>query len=140
MGHESDNTNGAAPDTRRPLILVVDDEECVRTVTCACLARAGYRVLSASNGGDALVLLAFSGHKLDLLIADIDMPGMSGVELARHFTGSDPAVPVLLMSGGGQRTPEESGIFALPKPFGFSELCRRVAEIMRANWQAKPTG
>ena len=90
----------------------------MRQLLSLVLERAGFEVLAASRGQEALNSLQSSSPPINLLLTDIDMPGMTGVELGRLARHASPALPVLLMSG----TPmivalEGPGWEFLPKPF-----------------------
>jgi two-component system cell cycle sensor histidine kinase/response regulator CckA len=80
-------------------VLLVEDEVAVRDIAQRLLHRAGYRVLVASNGADALRLLAQDGEPVDVLLSDVVMPVMGGVELASSAAARWPALRVVLMSG-----------------------------------------
>ncbi len=80
----------------RDLILCVDDEENQLAVRKLVLERAGYLVLTASSGQQALDFL--DSHRIDLVLSDHLMPGMSGTELARRIKGRNPKLPVILLS------------------------------------------
>ncbi len=77
-------------------ILLVDDEENIRFVYEEEFMDEGYGVISAATGKEALAL--FSQEKPDLVILDIQMPGMNGIEVLRHMKTVDPKVPVILCS------------------------------------------
>lgn len=88
------------PDTRKaaPRVLVVDDDAGIRRFAERVLARAGYDVLTASDGVTALQLVA--GHQaFDLFVLDVTMPQMSGEEVSRHLRAQDPDVKVLYFTG-----------------------------------------
>ncbi|OLE25409.1 MAG: hybrid sensor histidine kinase/response regulator [Actinobacteria bacterium 13_1_20CM_3_71_11] len=109
-------------------ILVVEDEPALRDLACRILDGAGYRVLSAESGQDALKL-ATSG--IDLLLTDVIMPGMLGKELADRLTARDPELRVLYMSGYAQpilasRGTLDPGVSLIEKPFGKAELLTAV--------------
>ncbi len=80
-------------------ILIVEDEEAIRFVARRVLERAGYTVLDAGSGEEALALLDAHRGPLDLVMSDVVMPGISGVELARRLRESHPALRVVLASG-----------------------------------------
>jgi two-component system cell cycle sensor histidine kinase/response regulator CckA len=80
-------------------VLLVDDEDAMRTVARRVLERAGYRVLVARHGADALRLLEEHGPAVDVLLSDVVMPEMGGVELAARAVERLPGLPVVLMSG-----------------------------------------
>src|SRR5258706_2707544 len=79
-------------------ILLVDDEVSVRTVVPIMLARCGYQVIVASSGEEALQFFEQPGFWVDLMLVDVAMPGMNGVELAGHVNALRPALPVLYCS------------------------------------------
>ncbi len=110
-------------------ILLVEDEHMVRTVTERGLTRHGYKVMSASNGEDALELLA-SGEHVDLLISDVVMPLMDGPTLVRAARLEWPEMPILFMSGYAEEQLRNSididNVAFLPKPFSMIELAEAV--------------
>lgn len=116
---------------RGKTVLVVDDEEPVRRVASRLLARNGYDVREAANGAEALRLLAAGDIEVDLLVSDIIMPEMGGLELARRVAIDFPELPILLISGYsdseelGQSIP--AGLDLLQKPFSGSDLTCAVA-------------
>jgi DNA-binding NtrC family response regulator len=85
--------------SRPRAILVVDDEPSVRTLLDSLLRRAGFQVHLASDAGQALEL--FRSLELDVVIADVVMPGMDGVTLLEQLIGLNTSVPVVLMTGFG---------------------------------------
>lgn len=108
-------------------ILVIDDEEGVRTVIARTLEGAGFEVLQAEDGEAALGLVrAFTGP-LMLAIVDMNMPIMTGTEFAREFRPIRPAVPVLFITG---REPMATGVRLLRKPFGPALLLETVAMVL----------
>ncbi|MEO7410351.1 MAG: response regulator, partial [Sphingomicrobium sp.] len=118
-------------------ILLVEDEHMVRTVTERGLTRHGYKVMSASNGEDALALLA-SGEHVDLLISDVVMPVMDGPTMVREARKEWPDLPILFMSGYAEEQLRKSidiaNVAFLPKPFSMIEL----AEAVRAALATAP--
>jgi len=119
-------------DQRRPVLLIADDEVVIRNVAQITLERAGYSVLAASDGEEALAISRrFPGH-IQLLLTDINMPKMDGFKLREHIIQERPGTFVLLMSG--QVNPGAEFHF-LPKPFTPAvlvqavgrSLCRRAA-------------
>ncbi len=78
-------------------ILVVDDEAPIRKLFCEALTGKGYQVSSVSSGEEAIVLL--KKQKPDLIILDIAMPGMNGIETLKEIRGIDNKVDVVMMSG-----------------------------------------
>jgi len=80
-------------------ILLVEDEASTRRMTAVVLKRLGYRVQEASSAEEALRLAEVPGEKIDLLMTDIVMQGLSGCELADLLQSRDPGLKVLFMSG-----------------------------------------
>lgn len=111
-------------------VLLVEDEELVRELSGSALRAAGYRVIEACDGVEALERLAEIGE-IDLLVSDIVMPRMNGTELTRRLRADRPHVPVVLTSGYpdrlGRRDDEPiPSCSYLPKPFRPSELLEVV--------------
>jgi CheY-like chemotaxis protein len=99
------------------LVLVVDDEEIVCRLTARVLMDTGFRVLEAHDGEEAAALLgALSMNAIGLVVSDISMPRMTGLELAALMLVHWPTVPVLLVSGQGGPPTNYAGPF-LAKPF-----------------------
>jgi PAS domain S-box-containing protein len=116
-------------------VLLVEDDAMVRRLAEATLERAGYRVLTAPSGGDALRLAAGRDGAIDLVITDVVMPGMPGPELAQRLETSQPRLRVLYMSGYAHDTMARHGVNEervsfLAKPFTPDELARRVREVL----------
>jgi two-component system, cell cycle sensor histidine kinase and response regulator CckA len=109
-------------------VLVAEDEAPVRAVVRRILADAGYQVLEAANGEEALALAERHPGKIDLLLADLVMPGIGGKELARRLCNRSPATRVLYLSGyfgpSGESEPPQDQF--LGKPFTRDELLVRV--------------
>jgi len=126
---------GPARQTGRT-VLVVDDEAAVRDVTMRAVARAGYRVIGAGGGEQALELLSREPDlSAVLLLTDIMMPGMSGHELAAHVAARYPAVRVASMSGFSADELTRRGHHANPqlhKPFTLPQLVAFVNEAFAA--------
>ena len=115
-------------------ILLVEDEEPVRRVAGRILERAGYRVLAVADGEDALRIAAAT-PRIDLLLTDVVMPGMSGTRLADHLRAARPSLPVLYMSGFSRDLPESLAPppgTLLQKPFTPEVLAARVGEALAA--------
>ena len=117
------------------VILVVEDDEDVRTLVKATLADMNYQVISASDGPSALEILRSDRH-IDLLFTDVVMPGgMSGLQLAEQARRSRPDMPVLLTSGYNEEFVSARPAFGanLPlirKPFRRRELGETIAKLL----------
>ena len=112
-------------------LLVVEDEDALRDVAGRILSGAGYRVLAADGGVQALELAARHDGEIDLLVSDVVMPGMLGKELAERLTGVRPDTRVLYMSGYAQpvlasQGTLEPGVALLEKPFTAADLLSAV--------------
>ena len=115
-------------------ILLVDDDPDVRAVAAAMLAEAGYDVVEAGSGGAALDLLEDPDLGVELMIADIVMPGMNGIELAHAARRRRPELPVLFVTGfGGNALPADQPPPGelLRKPFRAAELVAIVSTMLR---------
>jgi CheY-like chemotaxis protein/anti-sigma regulatory factor (Ser/Thr protein kinase) len=118
-------------------VLLTEDEDAVRAVAVAALERRGYRVLAATDGESALAISRAFPGRIDLLVTDVVMPGMSGRELAERLTHARPGLPVLFVSGYTEDSELLAGLShdslqLLPKPFTSLELARRVRASLDA--------
>lgn len=116
-------------------ILVVEDDPAVRFVTSRALGRFGYSVLTAVSGAEALRILKEVGDAVDLVLTDIMMPDMNGVELSRLVHEAHPDIRVAFMSGYADEELLRQGLLApktqfIPKPFSPLELADRVRSIL----------
>jgi PAS domain S-box-containing protein len=129
----------AARRGRAPKVLVVDDEPLVRETVAAGLDAAGYRVIAAADGAEALQLLT-SGSTVAAMVTDLTMPGMDGLALIREARGRRPGLPVVLLTGyAGDTagldltTTADSGHFALlRKPVTSACLAEHLAKLLEA--------
>lgn len=115
-------------------VLLVEDHEELRWAARAALQRYGYRVVCASNGAAAL---ACAGPEIDLLVTDVMMPGMSGIDLADRLRFDRPELPVVFMTGYATELP--SGAFVLQKPFVPATLAQRVREALDDGQRSRGT-
>ncbi|GJD95499.1 response regulator [Methylobacterium iners] len=109
-------------------ILVVDDDPGVRHVTASFLSGFGYRTTEAPDGPGALSLL--EGRRFDLVVADLAMPGMTGVELAEAVRGRWTGLPVLILTGHAEAIPIPDGLPVLAKPFESADLAAKVSRLI----------
>ena len=117
-------------------ILVVEDEEGVRSITERILAGAGYDVITAPSPADALEMMN-QGEGIDLLLTDVIMPGMSGRDLARRLQSSRPQLKTIFMSGYtdeiiARQGVLDDGVTFLQKPFSAQELLPLVRQAVNA--------
>ena len=122
-----------APRGEGETLLVVEDEEAVRTLARRTLEEAGYRVLVAANGRSALELL--QGAEVDLVLCDVILPEMSGHELGRRIASLRPDLPILYMSGYPGLEVVERGLIAhdapfIEKPFTAAGLASSVRGLL----------
>jgi CheY-like chemotaxis protein len=113
----------------RDLILCVDDEENQLAVRKLVLERAGYLVLTASSGQQALDFL--DSYRIDLVLSDHLMPGMSGAELARQIKERNPKLPVILLSAVNEAPAD--AIYAdlfMSKLDGPIVMCQNVGAVL----------
>jgi hypothetical protein len=125
------------PDGGLERVLVVEDEPMLRSVLLRTLRGAGYTVLEATNGVDALLKCQTCEGGFDLLLTDVVMPQMGGRELAEKITALYPRIQVLYMSGYTENAIVhhgvlEAGLTFLQKPFVPDELLRRVRQLLDA--------
>jgi hypothetical protein len=116
-------------------VLLVEDEASLRKLVRECLEASGYTVLEASHGTAALERSERHPGRIDLLMTDVVMPGMSGRELAERLRASRPEIRILYMSGYTDDAVVLHGVLAedmafLQKPFTAAELAGRVREVL----------
>ncbi|HVJ71818.1 MAG TPA: ATP-binding protein [Sphingomicrobium sp.] len=122
---------------RRASILIVDDENLVRSATAEMLREMGHSVIEAATGSAALERLN-SQEQIDLLISDYLMPGMRGSELAEDACNIRPGLPVLLLTGYANLAKgEAAGLPRLAKPFREADLARAVAALLTEKRQPR---
>jgi signal transduction histidine kinase len=128
--------NGDAHGGRGERVLLVEDEPLVRRLLEQLLSRAGYQVVAAADAGEALSRVE-RGHALDLLVTDVVMAQMTGIELAAEIEAAHGAIPTVFMSGhtdldvirGGKLAPHQR---FMPKPFAPAELLVIVRELIES--------
>jgi CheY-like chemotaxis protein len=123
-------------------ILLVEDEDAVRSLVARTLRKSGYVVIEASNGREALRVAERHDGLLDLILTDVVMPRMSGPELVERLAPAHPATRVLYMSGytadafvghGGL----QPGTLLLQKPFSPTELAHKVRAVLSEPREAR---
>jgi CheY-like chemotaxis protein len=115
-------------------ILLVDDEESIRSVTQIILMREGFKVDSASDGTQALELFKANPGKYDLIVTDKSMPKMSGVELTKAIRDSKSDIPIMLSTGqlgvADEKEFKDIGITAfIQKPWTANELIEKIQQL-----------
>lgn len=139
---ESDPENEASPKDADPgksaaisrgTILVVDDEDLVRSMIATIMEDAGFDVIEVGDGLEALTFLERNGGEIAALVSDIKMPGLDGLELTRRVAARWPAVAIVLVSGyptdGRMSDVPEAAVF-VPKPFRLDDLANAVGRAL----------
>ncbi|HTP59447.1 MAG TPA: ATP-binding protein, partial [Spirochaetia bacterium] len=135
VSRDEEDGKGSELPRGRETILVVEDEQAVRSLTCTLLRGWGYSVLEAALPSDAITIAEREGDSIHLLLTDVVMPGMRGSELARHVLPRCRLAAVLFMSG----YPDDEGlglggrgprVHFLAKPFTPEALARKVRETL----------
>ena len=132
---EEHDRSGARDITGQDTILLVEDEDAVRSFAARALKLRGYTVIEAASGDAALEIVRRYPDVIHLLITDVVMPNMDGPTLVRQAIRMQPEMRVIYMSGyaedvfrrGGERTEE---VHFLPKPFGLKQLVAKVKEVL----------
>ena len=122
-----------APARGSETILLVEDEESLRTLTRTILEQSGYTVLEASRGSEAIEIARLHGGPIDLLLTDMVMPGMNGHAVARSLALVRPGIKIVYMSGYsgfGHRGLGESEDILLTKPLTRDALLRKLDEVL----------
>ena len=117
-------------------VLVVDDVDAVRQVAYRLLSESGYRVFEAASAVEALEVLGTTSEAIDLVMVDVVMPDVNGVDLVRLIHDRWPAIPVLFMSAHPaevlvRQGLENPNVSFLAKPWTRHELLRKVAATAR---------
>jgi two-component system, cell cycle sensor histidine kinase and response regulator CckA len=140
---EAHAANGAAKPDAKPrtdltgqgMILLVEDEEGLRSLNARGLRSRGYSVIEASNGIEAMEALEQEGGTVDLVVSDVVMPEMDGPTLLKAMRDRNPEIKVIFVSGYAEDAfekslPENQQFSFLPKPFTLSQLVAAVKETM----------
>ncbi len=124
----------AGPGGGPALALVVDDDPVVRNLACRVVEETQYRVIAASSAEEALGILEREAG-ICLLVTDVSMPGMSGLELAARVREHDPAIRIIVMSGYSEEVLEDRGAWEhkdafVAKPFRLVEMQEVIRRVM----------
>jgi two-component system cell cycle sensor histidine kinase/response regulator CckA len=125
---------GPPSEAESPTILLVDDEQSVRSIVLKILRRAKYNVLEAEDGESALRIAETHKGKIDLVITDMYMPGLRGPEVAQKLAVTRPGLRVLFISGYADqemRTGVPVGANFLNKPFSGADLAKAVEAVLK---------
>jgi len=115
--------------SRKGTVLVVDDNLEIRELTEMVLLDSGYEVALASDAESAIGMVAQDPGVFGLVLSDVNLPGLSGVELSTRLQSEYPDLPVMLVSGSAVKVP--SGVEFLQKPYSLADLMERVEQICR---------
>jgi DNA-binding NtrC family response regulator len=134
------------PNSRRgtlETILVVDDDPAVCRMVVGILERANFKVLPANDPFNGLKLAKETDQKIDMLLADVEMPDMSGPDMGEVMKRARPDLHVMLMSGGGH----EGNLLVLnygwayiQKPFVAKKLVQMVTDVLHSKNRSQPGG
>ncbi len=129
--------------TGRERILIVEDEESVRTFSARALAVTGYEVYEAESGEEALEKLEEIDGQLDLIISDVVMPEMDGPTLLKHVRKQFPELKVIFVSGYAEESvrrelEDDRSVEFLPKPYSLDQINSKVKEVLQATREPEP--
>ncbi len=119
-------------------VLLVEDEDAVRSFAARALATRGYRVLEAASGVQALDVMSEHGGDVDLVVSDVVMPEMDGPTLLKHLRKTNPQIKIIFVSGYAEEAfrnnlSEDEKFTFLPKPFSLKQLAAAVKETLEAD-------
>lgn len=123
---------------RKPRILVVDDDPTYRFLITTRLTREGYQVLMASDGREVLSWLRSAEQRPDLILLDLLMPQVSGLEVLDHLRAAGHRVPVILASGAEWTIARQGAAQAMPnaflaKPFSMQQLLTTIESLLETS-------
>ena len=143
----SEDPNVVLPDSRslgvnQPVILVADDEVMIRNLVTLLLQAHGYVVLSASDGQEGLELSRKYPGKIDMVITDVEMPRLNGMDLCTHLFEERAGIKAIVMSGADMNeiVSQNINLPFLPKPFDGEALLGRVRSLLGAPVQSPKPG
>ncbi|MCU0549217.1 MAG: response regulator transcription factor [Leptolyngbya sp. Prado105] len=130
----------------QPCVLIVDDEAAILEALTTALTQEGYRVLTSNNGLQSLEIVRatkLEESPIDLIILDLMLPGISGLDVCRLLRQEGHRVPILMLSARGSETDIVVGLEVgaddyLTKPFGIRELIARCRALLRRRSQIQP--
>ena len=116
-------------------MLLVEDEDAVRSFAARALTTRGYKVLEAASGVQALDIMNERGGDVDLVVSDVVMPEMDGPTLLKHLRKANPLIKIIFISGYAEEAfrnnlDEDETFTFLPKPFSLKKLAAAVKETL----------
>ena len=132
-GQEAPSTDASPPPRKKGRFLIIDDEAQIRDMLAEMLSAQGHEVFTASGGQQGLQV--FKDQLPDLVVTDLGMPGVSGLDVANAVKAANSRIPVILMTGWGMTLAEEevrkNGVdFIISKPFQLPEMERILNQIL----------
>ena len=117
-------------------ILIVEDDESVRSFTARAIQASGHQVETAEDGDEGLETIRKAAGGYDLVLSDIRMPAMDGIEMAKRAAGEFPGLRILLMTGYAEQRERAADlqqiiIDVVPKPFTLTEIRNRVQRALQ---------
>ncbi|MGA7437502.1 MAG: response regulator, partial [Luteibacter sp.] len=121
-----------APPQRSLRVLVVEDDALIRMSIAEMLESRGHAVFEAGDGNEAIRV--HEGQEIDVLLADVGLPGMSGVEVAARMRAARPDLPVLFATGDqtANGVVRDARTAVIVKPYGVADLTEAIGRITRA--------
>ena len=116
-------------------ILIVEDDESVRSFTARAIQASGHQVETAEDGDLGLETIRQAGGDYDLVLSDIRMPAMDGIEMAKRAASEFPGLKILLMTGYAEQRERAADleriiIDVVPKPFSLNEIRMKVQQAI----------
>jgi CheY-like chemotaxis protein len=110
-------------------VLVADDEEALRRSLALLLEDAGYRVVQASNGLEAIEVVRLRGPEIHVALLDVMMPHLGGLAAALEIRSASTPIPVIFMTGFTKEDVAQTGAVVLSKPFSHEALLEAIARV-----------
>lgn len=132
------NDTGNGQPTEKKRVLIVDDDVSVRKSIGSVLSETGYEVMQATDGLEALA--RFDAKQIDLLLLDINLPNESGWDTFERFTGKNPFLPVIIITGQDRQTEMAMAAGAgalMEKPLDVAQLLQTVHELLNESDEAR---